>query len=58
MYPLRKLDEVAAILSQAVDRQKLEQMLGLDRGIISDLQGGLIILVPLLASAVAAFLPH
>jgi len=28
------------------------------RGIISDLQGGLIILVPLLASAVAAFLPH
>jgi hypothetical protein len=58
MYPLRKLDEVAAVLSQAVDRQKLEQMLGLDRGIITDLQGGLIILVPLLASAVAAFLPH
>lgn len=57
-YPLRNLARVASILSQASDRQKLEQMLGLDQGIITDLQGGLIILVPLLASAVAAFLPH
>jgi hypothetical protein len=58
MYPLRKLDQQAAILSRATDRQKLEQILGLDQTIISDLQGGLIILAPLLASAVAAFLPH
>ena len=58
MYPLRNLDAVPAILSRALARQKLEQMLGLDRGILSDLQGGLVILVPLLASAVAAFLPH
>ena len=58
MYPLRTLDQQAAILTQAADRQKLEQILGLDQSIISDLQGGLVILAPLLASAVAAFLPH
>jgi hypothetical protein len=58
MYPLRRLDQAAAVLRQATNRQALERMLGLDRGIISDLQGGLVILVPLLASAVAAFLPH
>lgn len=55
---LRNFAQVTAILGQAVDRQKLEQMLGLDRGIVSDLQGGLVIVVPPLASAVAAFLPH
>jgi hypothetical protein len=58
MYPLRNLDQQDAILSRAADRQKLEQILGLDQSIISDLQGGLVILAPLLASAVAAFLPH
>jgi len=58
LFPLGKLNEKESILSQAADRQKLEQMLGLDRGIFADLQGGLVILAPLLASAVAAFLPH
>jgi hypothetical protein len=58
MFPLGQLDRRADILKQATDRQKLEQMLGLDRSIIADLQGGLIILAPLLASAVAAVLPH
>jgi hypothetical protein len=58
MYPLRDLDDRDAILSRAADRQKLEQILGLDQSIISDLQSGLVILAPLLASAVAAFLPH
>jgi hypothetical protein len=58
LYPLRKLNEATAIVTRAADRQKLEQILGLDRGIVSDLQGGFVILVPLLASAVAAFLPH
>jgi len=58
LFPLGKLNEQAAILSRATDRQRLEQMLGLDRGIFADLQGGLIILAPLLASGVAALLPH
>jgi len=58
MFPLRELDAQEKILSQVTDRQKLEQALGLDRGIIADLQGGVVILAPLLASAVAAFLPH
>jgi hypothetical protein len=58
MFPLRGLDAQEKILSQVTDRQKLEQALGLDRGIVADLQGGVVILAPLLASAVAAFLPH
>lgn len=58
MYPLRELDQQDAILSRAADRQKLEQILGLDQSMISDLQGGLVILAPLLTSALAAFLPH
>jgi hypothetical protein len=58
MFLLCELDDKAAIGGQAADRQKLEQMLGLDRSLIADLQGGLVILARLLASAVAAFLPH
>ncbi len=58
MFPLRELKEQAEILSEVTDRQKLEQALGLDRGIVADLQGGVVILAPLLASAVTAFLPH
>jgi hypothetical protein len=58
MFPLREKHEQAEILSEVTDRQKLEQALGLDRGIAADLQGGVVILAPLLASAVTAFLPH
>jgi hypothetical protein len=58
MYPLRTLDNETSILNRAADRQKLEQILGLDRNFVADLQGGVVILAPLLASAVAAFLPH
>ncbi len=39
------------------DRSKLEQLLGVDRSIVADLQTGLAILGPLIASAAAAFLP-
>jgi hypothetical protein len=45
-------------LSRAEDRNKLEQLLGVDRSIAADLQTGLAILGPLIASAAAAFLPH
>ena len=58
MFPLRELDVQAEIVSQAADPRMLEQMLGLNRSIIADLQGGVVILAPLLASAVAAVLPH
>jgi hypothetical protein len=56
LFPLAKADEPSTILSLAEDRQKLEQLLGMDRGVVADLQTGLTILGPLLASAAAAFL--
>jgi hypothetical protein len=56
LFPLDQADETAAILRVAEDRHKLEELLGIDRGVIADLQTGLTILGPLLASAAAAFL--
>ena len=56
LFPLSRANEAGAILSAADDRHKLELLLGVDRGIFTDLQSGLAILGPLLASAVAAFL--
>jgi len=56
LFPLDQADETSAILSLAEDRHKLEQLLGADRGVVADLQTGLAILGPLLASAAAAFL--
>jgi hypothetical protein len=58
LFPLDEADEAAAILNQAEDRSKLEQLLGADRSIVADLQTGLAILSPLIASAAAAFLPQ
>jgi hypothetical protein len=58
LFPLHEADEAAAILNQAEDRSKLEQLLGVDHSIVADLQTGLAILGPLIASAAAAFLPH
>jgi hypothetical protein len=58
LFPLYPSDEAAAILNQAEDRSKLEQLLGADRSIVADLQTGLVILSPLIASAAAAFLPQ
>jgi hypothetical protein len=57
-FPMRHLNQPPAILSRAGDRQKLEQILGVDRSVLGDLQTGVAILAPLLASAAAAFLPH
>lgn len=58
LLPLEGLTGVPEILSRAGDRQKLEQILGADRNVLADLQTGLAILAPLLASAAVAFLPH
>ena len=57
LLPLRKADEASEVLRLADERQRLEQLLGVDRGIFAELQSGLVILGPLLASAAAAFLP-
>jgi hypothetical protein len=56
LFPLAEADEAAAILAAAEDRHKLEQLLGVDRSVAADLQTGLVILGPLLASAATAFL--
>jgi hypothetical protein len=56
LFPLDEAEEASAILSLAEGRHKLEQLLGVDRGVLADLQTGLAILGPLLASAAAAFL--
>ena len=58
LFPLGEADKAAAILNQAEDRSKLEQLLGADRSVVADLQTGLVILGPLIASAATAFLPH
>jgi len=56
LFPLNEADEASAILSVADNRNKLEQLLGGGNGAFADLQTGLAILGPLLASAAAVFL--
>lgn len=58
LFPLGVAGKAADILNQAQDRSKLEHLLGADRSVVADLQTGLAILGPLLASAATAFLPH
>jgi hypothetical protein len=58
LFPLNEANEASAILSLAENRNKLEQLLGVGHGAFADLQTGLAILGPLLASAAAVFLPR
>jgi hypothetical protein len=58
LFPLHEADTAAVVLNQAEDRSKLGQLLGADRSVAADLQAGLVILGPLIASAATAFLPH
>lgn len=58
LFPIESLDDPERILSVAESRQKVEQILGVDRSIAADIQADLIILAPLLSSAVATFLPR
>lgn len=49
---------VAADLpARLAQRRELEQALGIDRGLLADLQSGVVVLAPLLASATTVFLP-
>lgn len=56
LFPLNEADEASAVLSVAENRNRLEQLLGVGHGTFTDLQTGLAILGPLLASAAAVFL--
>ena len=58
LFPLHRLKDETVVLRRASDRQALGQVLGLEGGTFADLQGGFVILAPLIASAAAAFLPH
>lgn len=58
LFPMSHLAQPSAILCRAEDRQKLERLLGVDRSVLGDLQTGVAILAPLLASAATTFLPH
>jgi hypothetical protein len=58
VYGLERWAELRGLqVIQDAERQRLEQLLGVDRGVFAELQSGLVILGPLLASAAAAFLP-
>jgi hypothetical protein len=46
LFSLDKAGEASVILSLVEDRHKLEQALGVDRGVVADLQTGLAILGP------------
>jgi hypothetical protein len=58
LFPLNEANEASGILNLAENRNKLEQLLGVGHGVLTDLQTGLAILGPLLASAAAVFLPR
>ncbi len=57
LFDVSKADDAAGILSTVDGRHKLEQLLGIDRGLTAELQTGLIVLGPLLASLFSVFLP-
>jgi len=57
LFPMKGLDKPSDILSTAADRGALERALGVDTGLLADLQSGMAILAPLFAGALAAFLP-
>jgi hypothetical protein len=58
LFPLHDAGDAAAILGQAEGRSKLERLLGADHSVGTDWQAALAVLGPILASAVAAFLPN
>ncbi|KND26039.1 hypothetical protein IQ63_37985 [Streptomyces acidiscabies] len=58
LFTLNGTDDPAALLERAEQRARFEQLLGAEAGPFADLQAGIVILTPLLASAVAVWLPH
>ncbi|MFG2970281.1 hypothetical protein ACGFZS_44130 [Streptomyces sp. NPDC048288] len=58
LFPLTGIDEPTQLLERAEQRARFEQLLGAEAGPFADLQAGIVVLTPLLASAVAVWLPH
>ncbi|MFJ3778275.1 hypothetical protein ACIPX0_41990 [Streptomyces sp. NPDC090075] len=58
LFPLTGTDEPTQLLERAEQRARFEQLLGAEAGPFADLQAGIVVLTPLLASAVAVWLPH
>ncbi|WP_426502793.1 hypothetical protein ACPPVO_34830 [Dactylosporangium sp. McL0621] len=56
IFAITKPDDVAELIDQIERRSKLEQLMGLDRTLLGDLQSAIPILGPLIAAA-AIFLP-
>lgn len=57
LFSLHGLRTPSAIVAKAEERQKMEQVLGVDRSVLTEMQSNIFILSPLLASAAATFLP-
>ncbi|MER6135689.1 hypothetical protein [Streptomyces sp. NPDC001815] len=58
LFTLEGVDDSAALLERVEQRARFEQLLGADAGPFADLQAGIVVLTPLLASAVAVWLPR
>ncbi|MEU6201270.1 hypothetical protein [Streptomyces sp. NPDC047061] len=58
LFTLTGTDEPAALLERAEQRARFEHLLGAEAGPFADLQAGIVVLTPLVASAVAVWLPH
>jgi hypothetical protein len=58
LFPMSSLDDATEVLNAAANRQRLQEILGLNSNVVVDMQSGAAILTPLLAGVAAAFLPH
>ena len=58
LFPMSSLDDATEVLNAAANRQRLQELLGLNNNVVVDMQSGVAILAPLLAGVAAAFLPH
>lgn len=58
VFDVAQASDAATLLDRAENRQKLEALTGADTGPFADLQAGLLVLAPLIASAASSFLPR
>lgn len=58
LFSFTGTDEPAVLLERAEQRSRFEHLLGAESGPFTDLQAGIVVLAPLLASAVTVWLPR
>ncbi|MER5396974.1 hypothetical protein [Streptomyces sp. NPDC002599] len=58
LFTLTGTDEPPVLLERAEQRAKFEQIMGAETGLFGELQAGIVVLAPLLASAITIWLPH